>query len=77
MDVRKAFLYGDLKEEIYMEMPLGLKVMGINNHACKLKKFFYGLKQFSWACYAKLSSNLIEEGFTRCTADHSMFIKSH
>ena len=43
LDVKIAFLYGDLDEEIYMSM--GFKIAGKENIICKLKKLLYGLKQ--------------------------------
>lgn len=59
-----------------MELPLGLRVIGRNNPVYKLSKSFYGLKRSSQAWYTKLSSKLIEEGFTRCIVHHSLFIRS-
>jgi len=45
LDVKTAFLHGDLEEEIYMEQPEGFEVAGKENLACRLKKSLYGLKQ--------------------------------
>ena len=45
MDVKTAFLYGDLEEEIYMEQPERFLVKGKEDYVCKLKKSLYGLKQ--------------------------------
>ena len=45
MDVKTAFLNGDLKEEIYFEQPEGFIVPGQEQKVCRLIKSFYGLKQ--------------------------------
>ena len=45
MDVKTAFLNGDLEEEIYMEQPKGLIVHGQESKVCKLDKSLYDLKQ--------------------------------
>ena len=44
-DVKIAFLYGNLDEEIYMQQPEGFEVKGKEILICKLKKILYGLKQ--------------------------------
>ena len=56
MDVKTAFLHGDLEEEIYMEQPEGFKVDGKENFICILKKSLYGLKQAPRKWYKKFES---------------------
>ena len=45
LDVKTAFLHGDLKENIYMIQPERFVVLGQENLVCKLRKSLYGLKQ--------------------------------
>jgi len=44
-NVKTAFLYGDLEEEIYMRQPKGYEKTGKEDHLARLKKGLYGLKQ--------------------------------
>ena len=43
MDVKTAFLHGDLEEEIYMKQPNGFQVEGNEDYVCRLRKSLYGL----------------------------------
>ena len=57
MDVKNAFLHGDLSKEIYMEQPHGF--IQDSYLVCKLKKSLYGLKKASRAWYAKMDYFLL------------------
>ena len=76
MDVKTAFLHGDLEEEIYMKQPQGFEVRGNENMVCKLQKSLYGLKQAPRQCYKKFDSFMSSNGFSRCQADHCCYIKN-
>eukprot|EP00253_Pinus_taeda_P008546 PITA_08546 len=74
MDVKSAFLHGDLHEEIYMEQPIGF-IQTDSSFVCRLKKSLYGLKQAPRAWYAKMDSFLLESGFSRCYSDNTVYTK--
>ncbi|GJR96157.1 ribonuclease H-like domain-containing protein [Tanacetum coccineum] len=63
LDVNNAFLYGDLEEVVYMKPPKGY--FPSDNKAYRLRKSLYGLKQAPRQWNAKLTSTLIENGFSQ------------
>lgn len=65
LDVKIAFLYCGLDETIYMYQPEGFVVEGKEYHVCKLKKSFYGLKQFSRQWYKHFDTSMIDHGYLR------------
>eukprot|EP00253_Pinus_taeda_P009887 PITA_09887 len=71
MDVKSAFLNGELKEEVYMEQPEARKDL-----VCKLKKALYGLKQAPRAWYARLDHYLQQQGFKKGVAGSNLYIKT-
>jgi hypothetical protein len=73
MDVKSAFLNGELDEEIYLRPPPGYKAAP--NTVWRLKKALYGLKQASREWYKTFLSELKTLGFTRIQADHCVFYK--
>ena len=75
MDVKTAFLNGELEEEIYMEQPEGFVKVGEEHLVCKLVKSLYGLKQAPRAWNKKLHQELTKAGFIRLEADHSVYQK--
>jgi hypothetical protein len=68
LDVKTAFLHGDLEEDIYMHQPQGFIVQGKENRVCKLRKSLYGLKQAPRQWFKKFDSFMYSIGFTRCQA---------
>jgi hypothetical protein len=75
MDVRSAFLNGDLNEEVYMEQPEGFELLDNPDLVCNLKKALYGLKQAPHASYHRLDMYLKDKGFKRGTVDNNLYIK--
>ncbi|CAK1600987.1 unnamed protein product [Parnassius mnemosyne] len=71
-DVKTAFLYGDVKEDIYMKPPEGLKVE--SNQVCKLYRSLYGLKQSPRCWNQKFDSLLKKYGFINSHADRCVYI---
>eukprot|EP00253_Pinus_taeda_P014749 PITA_14749 len=74
MDVKSAFLHGDLHEEIYMEQPTGF-IQTNFSVVCRLKKSVYGLKKAPRAWYAKMDSFFLETNFSRCHFDNIVYTK--
>lgn len=72
MDVKGAFLNGDLSEEIFMELPEGFKK---GNTVCKLNKSLYGLKQASFSWNQKFNQFMLGIGFKRCMKDRCLYVK--
>ena len=75
LDVKMAFLHGNLEEDIYMIQPEGFIIQGQENLVCKLRKSSYGLKQASRQWYKKFDSFMHKIGFKRCEADHCCYVK--
>ncbi|GJR84275.1 retrovirus-related pol polyprotein from transposon TNT 1-94 [Tanacetum coccineum] len=73
MDVKTAFLNGELKEEVYVSQPEGFVDQEYPSHVYKLKKALYGLKQAPRAWYDKLSSFLISQHFSKGAVDQTLF----
>nr|GEX90102.1 hypothetical protein [Tanacetum cinerariifolium] len=74
MDVKTAFLNGNLREEVYVSQPNGFVDPNKPNHMYKLKKALYGLKQAPRAWYDMLSSFLISQNFSKGSVDPTLFI---
>ncbi|CCM06583.1 uncharacterized protein FIBRA_08861 [Fibroporia radiculosa] len=74
MDVKTAFLNGELDEEIYMEQPEGFTSLGQEDKVCRLKKAIYGLKQVSRTWNLKIHRTLVKLGFTRTYSDTGVYV---
>ncbi|KAG7533176.1 Reverse transcriptase RNA-dependent DNA polymerase [Arabidopsis thaliana x Arabidopsis arenosa] len=74
MDVKNAFLHGDLTETVYMKQPAGFIDKDHPNHVCLLHKSLYGLKQSPRAWFDKFSKFLLSFGFICSMSDPSLFI---
>ncbi|GJR38824.1 putative ribonuclease H-like domain-containing protein [Tanacetum coccineum] len=75
MDVKSAFLYGTIEEEVYVCQPPGFEDPQFPDKVYKVEKALYGLHQAPKAWYETLSTYLLENGFRRGTIDKTLFIK--
>jgi hypothetical protein len=75
MDVKLAFLNGELEEEVYIKQPKGFQLSENTNYVCKLKKTLSGLKQAPRAWYSRLDKYLQQVGFRKGSADNNLYIK--
>ena len=63
MDVKSAFLNGDLKDEVFIKQPPGFEDAELPDHVFRFNKALYGLKQDPRAWYERLSKFLLKNGF--------------
>ena len=75
MDVKIAFLNGELDEDIYMIQPMGFEVKGQERKVCKLKRSIYGLKQSFRQWYFRFHDSIISQGFEMIEEDHCVYLK--
>jgi hypothetical protein len=74
LDVKTAFLYGELDEELYMEQPEGFKVQGQDRKVMRLKCAIYGLKQAALAWWKALDKSMAALGLSRLLSDSGLFV---
>nr|GEW42586.1 putative ribonuclease H-like domain-containing protein [Tanacetum cinerariifolium] len=77
MDVKSAFLYGAIDEEVYVMQPPGFHDPEFPTRVYKLEKAMFGLHQASRVWYGTLSKYLLTNGFQRGTIDQTLFIRRH
>ena len=77
MDVKSAFLNGELKETVYVRQPLGFLDNDNPGKELRLHKALYGLRQAPRAWNAKLDSTLLSLKFKRCASEHGMYTHGH
>ena len=77
MDIKTAFLYGKLSEEIYMVQPEGFVTPGQESKVCRLHKCLYGLKQASRVWGEHFTDFIKQQGFTQSQADPCFFFRTN
>lgn len=75
LDVKTAFLNGEINEEVYVMQPEGYERKGQEHLVYRLVKALYGLRQAPRAWYAKLNRCLEELGFKRCPYEHGVYTR--
>ncbi|RVW63419.1 putative mitochondrial protein [Vitis vinifera] len=75
LDIKNAFLHGDLQEEVYMAQPPGFVAQGEYGKVCHLRKSLHGLKQSPRAWFGKFSEVIQEFGMNKSKVDHSVFYR--
>ena len=75
MDVKYAFLNGEIEEEVYIEHPGGFLMSENINYVCKLKKDLYGFKQAPRAGFSRIDNYLKKQGYKRGATDSNLYIK--
>jgi hypothetical protein len=74
LDVKNAFLHGDLNETVYMHQPPGFRDSVHPDYVCLLKRSLYGLKQAPRAWFQRFASYITRVGFSHSRCDSSLFI---
>ena len=74
LDVKNAFLHGDLEETVYMHQPPGFVDKSKPNHVCLLRRSLYGLKQAPRAWYNRFATVAKKIGFRQSLCDTSLFV---
>ena len=75
MDVKTAFLNGNLEEDVYMDQSVGFAEEGKEHMMCKLKRSIYELKQASREWYLKFNDTIVSFGFKENTVDQCIYLK--
>ena len=75
MDVKSAFLHGELQKDVYVAQPKGYEKRGREHQVYKLHKALYGLKQAPRAWFSRIETHFINEGFFRCESEQTLFTK--
>ena len=75
LDVKSAFLHGELQEEVYVQQPEGYAVKGKEHCVLRLSKALYGLKQAPRAWNMRLDRSLKKLGFARCISEQAVYTR--
>ena len=73
--MKNAFLNGDLKEEVYMDISPGFETIITKNTVCRLKRSLYRLKQSPRAYFERFTKAVKKHNYGQCQIDHTLFVK--
>lgn len=76
LDVKSAFLHGELNETVFVGQPQGYQRKAKKDKVYRLKKALYGLKQAPRAWYSRIEAHFVKEGFEKCPYEYTLFIKT-
>ena len=76
LDIKNAFLHGNLMKEVYMEQPLGFVAQGEIGRVFHLRKSLYGLKQSPCIWFGKFSQVIEKFGMQKSKFDHFVFYRN-
>ena len=66
LDVKNAFLHGELNKAVFVDQPQGFEKKGEEHKVYKLRRALYGLKQAPRAWYSRIERYFVKEGFEKC-----------
>lgn len=75
LDVKSAFLHGELNEDVFVEQPRGFEKKGEEEKVYKLNRALYGLKQAPRAWYSRIERYFLSHGFAKCEYEPTLFTK--
>lgn len=75
LDIKSAFLNGELQEEVYVKQPIGFVINGSESKVYKLKMALYGLREAPRAWHSKIDDHLIQRGFERSSCEPTLYKK--
>jgi hypothetical protein len=75
MDLKSSFLNGVLKEEVFVQQPLGFETMGLEKKVYRLKKELYGIKKEPRSWYSRIDSYFLSNGFSKRNSEPTLYRK--
>lgn len=77
LDVKSAFLNGEIMEKVFVDQSEGYEVPGSSGKVYRLKKALYGLRQVPRVWYSRIDCHFLKHSFRRSEIEHTLYIKKH